>query len=248
MISFMKVDQRRIIKAQYFYKLKSFSNLLSPLMFMQLFGLLFSLGGIANGTKGQGRLELSYYSADFIYIMTAIWLLIIAIQMTGHDYRGQLLPFVRDDWTNHLSDMLFLLSASIIGIVFTRLSRYLLMNILFILGYDQMFTTYAPVTVLEWLKGIVAMVLFLWLISGFGYLIGTLVQWNRLFIVLIPAFFLGMLFILMIDPPLEKNVLYHLFVFYFQEHVFVFFAIKVLLTSFLFFLSAYGLSRRLEVS
>lgn len=250
-MSLSKVHLASIVKQQYQFKLKSYINLFNPLIIMQLIAVLFSLGGIGQGSRGgiEGDFNIYYYTTDYVIVFTIIWGFILAIQITSKDYREQTVPFVTNNLTENLSNIIFILTASTIGGVLAILSRFLFQAIVrFVFNYDRILGTEMTISFTELLMGILATILFIFLFSSFGYMIGMLVQFNRIFVVIIPVFFVGLLFYFAsTGGALEDNFVYQLFKFYFQEKVFLLFFLKVMFTSILFYIGSYMISSRLEV-
>lgn len=248
MMSLSQVNLNEIVKHQYQFKMKSYLELFNPLIFMQLIALLFSLGGIASGSKGVG-LTIQYYTVDYVIVFTMIWAFIIAIQVTSKDYREQTIPFVTNRLTESISNILFILTASIVGGLLALLSRFLLIAVIrFVFNFKQIFGMEMTMTFTEMLTGIVATTLYIFLFGTLGYLVGILVQRNKVFAGIIPAFALGLLFYYaQIGGAATDNFINNIFVFYFQEKVFLLFFLKIIITSALLYIGAYLISSRLEV-
>jgi len=249
MMSLSKIRLGKAVKNQYQFKCRAYINLFNSLVLMQLIAVLFSLGGIGQGSRGSIDLNIHYYTTDYVIVFTIIWALILAIQMTSRDFREQILPFVTNHLSNNLSNVFFILTASIIGGTLAIMSRFLFQAIVrFAFNYDQIFGTGMTITFTELFMGIFATILYIFMFSSLGYLIGMLVQFNKVFIAIIPAFFVGLLFYFANAGGFaEDNFVYRLFIFYFQEKVFLMFFLKVLITSALLYVSSYLISSRLEV-
>lgn len=240
-----------VVKHQYQFKLKAYIDLFNSLIVMQLIAIVFSLSGIGQGSRGSFDIDLNinYYTADYVVVFTIIWAFTIAIQITSKDYREQVFPFVTNNLAQHLSNILFLLTASAIGSILAILSRYFFQVIIrFIANYDQIFVTGLTITFTELLMGIIATILYVFLFSALGYFIGMLVQLNKIFIAIIPASFIGILFYFSkVGGFSGDNFIYRLLIFYFQEKVFFLFLLKMILTSALLYGISYFISSRLEV-
>jgi|SRR5665648_90122 len=115
MMSLNEVSLLSISLKQYFYKLKVNTNLLNGLMFAQLIALLFSLGGVGSMSSGNGQLtvSLSNYSANMIIIFSIIWIIIVALDLTTKAYKQMEIPLVGNRLTGNLSDIGFLMTASV---------------------------------------------------------------------------------------------------------------------------------------
>lgn len=248
-MSYTQVTLKEVVKKQYSLKLKAFTDLLNPLIFMQLIALFFSLNGIGQRGVG-GNLSITYYSTDFVVFFTILWAFIIAIQLRMKNYRQQMLPFVYNSTTTALSDGLFLLTASIIGAVFSLASRYILLAITrFVLQHDQLLGTNIIASPLELLMGVIATIVVIFTFGLIGYFVGTLIQWNKGFAyILLTVLIGGLLSVLLSGNETLLNILQMLFKFYFFEKNFFLFLVKFLGTASLGFFIALKLSHRLEVS
>lgn len=247
-MSLTRVNMAVIVKKQYRFKLKAYIQVLLSLIFIQVLALLFSLNGSASmgSTSGMLSVDLTYYSADFVVAFTMLWGFITAILITTKAYRNDDFVFVTNRATSNLANILFLLTASVIGGITAILSSFLLrvvvnifMNGIFVKSTQ---VVSAPA---EFLLGIYSTTLYIFLICAVGYLVGTLVQINKLFSVLLPAAFFGALILDGLNG--KVGVIGKTFEFFYTESSLVIFAVKVIVTVGLLFAAAAGLSNRLEV-
>lgn len=235
---------------QYKYKLRSFIWILPSMMVIQLIGMFFSLGSTMSTGGGNGvySINLSYFSSNAVIIFTILWIFLISLQITSVTYRENEFMFIRNKTSNVFSDVLFLMTASIIGTATALLSEYLVANIrYYIFGMVDLFGEGAAPAFLEIIYGIVALALMLFAFSMLGYLIGVLVQISKLFIVIIPAVFIGSIYLSEQMNIYGENFMMQLFQFYFQEPNFLLFVLKFILSALVFMFIALGLSQRLEV-
>lgn len=243
MMSLSKVKLPVIVKKQYFFKLKANVGLLNSLIILQLFGILFSMGG--TGASSSSYYHITYHTADFMIGFTIIWAFMIAVQLMSKDYRDHDFTVVTNRLATNLSNMLFLLTASIFGAITAVLSGYLSKVIIYFAFKPDYIAGATSLTFTELIFGFFATILYIFLFSMFGYLVGSIIQLNRAFIILLPVFALG--FIVLAAQDVQFNLLLFLFEFYFSESIFFLFLLKVVVASLLFFISATFISNRLEV-
>lgn len=247
-MSLTQVNMKDIVKKQYRYKLKAYIQVLSSLMFIQLLALLFSLNGVASMGSGGGLvdLEVKYYSADMVLAFTMLWGFISAILITTKAYRNDDFVFVANRLSSNLANILFLLTASVIGGITAILSSYLLRVVIQLFQTDVILKS-SQVLAAPWdlLLGIFSAVLYIFLVCSLGYLVGTLVQLNKLFAVLLPAGFIGLLLLNGLSG--NAGLIGSIFVFFITESSLPLFVIKVMVTAGLLFFGSAVLSNRLEV-
>lgn len=242
-MSLSTVKLSQTIRNQYIFKLKSNIGLFSSLIILQALAMLFSLGGA--GMSGGSFYTISYYTADYMIVFTMIWAFIVAIQLMTKDYRNHDFTFVTNRLGSSVANVLFLLTASIIGAITSLLSGYLLKVIVYY-SFKRGFlnSAFSP-PLKELIFGFIATILFIFIISLVGYLVGTIVQVNRAFVILLPVLFLGTLF--MAAQSGQDNLLIMIGEFYLQEFTFGLFLIKMVMTGLLLWISVRLLSNRLEV-
>lgn len=245
MMSLSTANLMDIVKKQYLFKLKANIDAFSSLVGIQVLAILFSLGGSSiHSSSSEGfYIEIKYYSADIVVVFTMIWALVTAITITTKQYRNNDFTFVTNRISSSLSNILFLLTASFVGALTAVLSRYLIQMIGLIIYKEEFFTTAFAGG--EILLGLVAALIYIFTISSIGYLVGALIQINKLFAVLFPVLMIGSLFL---DATMDREPsLIKIFQFYVMESSIFLFIIKMVLTSALFFLASIGILNRMEV-
>lgn len=247
-MSLTKVSLAEVVKKQYIYKLHAYIQAFLSLIILQVIAILFSLNGSGMMGSGGGMidLEVHYYSADIVVAFTILWGFITAILITTKAYRNDDFILVTNRISSNLSNVLFLLTASLIGGITANLSSFLLKIIISIFKSD--FYINSPVeivTVMDLFVGSGATVLYIFLFSALGYLVGILVQLNRVFAVVLPVVFVGGL--ILDGMRGDAGVIAAVFKFFFAESSFTLFLIKGICTLVLLFLAAFGLSNRMEV-
>ncbi|MFC3018030.1 hypothetical protein [Virgibacillus litoralis] len=235
-----------VVRKQIQFKMKSCIGMFSTLIVLQLIALVFSFGGtgMMGGTRSSLEYEMNYYSADIILVFTMLWAFINAILIKTKDYREDDFVFVTNRVSSNLSNIVLLLIVSIVGAITAMLSSYLLRIGIYFFS-DNKEIIYTEVEFLELLTGIIAAGLFIFLFSGLGYIIGTLVQLNKTFAFIIPVVFLG--FIFLVEMSSEVHLLLEIGKFYFNEESFWLLTSKTIMTSGLLFTAAMLVSNRLEV-
>lgn len=180
------------------------------------------------------EVEVHYYSADLVVGFTLLWGFITAIQTTTKAYRNDDFVFVTNRLVSNLSNTLFLMTASVVGGITAILSNYVLKLIinLFMKGSIAL-GMQGGASPLLLLLGILTTSLYILLFCGLGYLVGTLVQISKLFVVLLPALFIGSVFYA--GSTGTTGMVEDIFQFYFTESSLLLFMIKVLMTVVLFF-------------
>ena len=181
-----------VVKKQYVFKLKAYLPAFGTLVGIQLLAIFFSFGGVANMGTGNGDIEMNVtlYSADIVIVFTLLWAFITGILLTTKAYRYDDFAFVTNRVSSHLANVMFLVTASIIGGVCAILCRFPLK----VYTYYFVNSEYINLTsqsALELWMGILTTILYVLLLGAMGYFIGMLVQLNRLFIVVIPAVLIG---------------------------------------------------------
>jgi hypothetical protein len=232
-------------KNQYFYKLKANIDSFSSLVGIQLLAMLFSFGGVGSSGFGGGDISVNikYYSSDMIFAFTMIWAFITALTITTKPYRNYDFSFVTNRLSSSLANILFLGSASLLGGLTSVLSGNLLQVIAMLFLDEQLY--YLQGGSSHFILGISITFFYLFLISSIGYLVGTLVQVSKLFVVIIPGLFIGSLFLQAAsstEPTLWKIIQY-----YTMEPTVSLFILKAVLTTLALFTVAISILNRLEV-
>ena len=245
MMSLKTVNLAETVKKQFVFKLKANIDVFSSLVGIQLLAILFSLGGVASMGMGGTNIsvDVKYYSADLVIVFTMLWSFVTAITITTKPYRNHDFTFVSNRLSSSLSNILFLLTASFIGSMTAVLAGNLVKLLVSILFKQEIFHSYS--LSLELTLGIVITIIYVFFISSIGYLIGTLVQVSKGFIILIPVLFLGSIFF---DASMQREpYIIQVFQFFMMESSLFLFTLKTLLTSALLFIAAISLLNRMEV-
>jgi hypothetical protein len=236
-----------VVKKQFRFKWKSFRGVFSSLMILQIIGILFSLNG--DGTAGGGSEFFDYslqtFSGNILFGFVLLWGFISAIVITTRAYRYDDYTFVTNRMASHLSNLLFLLTASFISGVTVLLANQTVRLIVYFIRKQEVIST-VPTTTGQILLGIAVITLYILMFATLGYLAGMLVQYSKIFIIVLPALIFGAI---MMEGVIsgQSTLLPTLYVFFMEEDSFMQFMIKAVLTGGAAFGSAVLLSSRLEV-
>ena len=241
MMSFVQTTKSEIVKKQYLYKLKAYKGSYSSLMIVQIIGLLFSMmasGSMGGSSSGNFSYELDIYSTNMVFAFTLLWAFVTGMTITSKNYRYDDFSFVANRQTSNLSNMLFLLSVCAVAGMTAILIGFAY-RLLFPLVISAEIMS-APYTIANLAVGIIATVFYCVLLSALGYLIGTIVQLNKVFKFILPILLIGMLF-------MNSELISSMLQFYLMETLFLNFMFKVIIPTFVFFLLASVISNRMEV-
>ncbi|MBO0993870.1 hypothetical protein [Bacillus sp. SD088] len=246
MMSLIETSLSEVVWKQFVFKSKSFFTTFGTLVILQVLAIFFSSGG--SGSSGfHGRdlsVELTYYSGDIVVIFTILWTFSLAIFTTTKAARYDDYAFVGNRLSSHLANILFLLTASLIGGISATLCGYIVR----ILGYYSNELTMgaglfqAP---LDFLLSIGAISLYVFLFASFGYVLGMIIQLHQSLKYMLPVICVGVL-IASVSSGYDEEV-GAVFGFIMRESHFWLFLLKVLLISGIFFVVAILLSNKLEV-
>ncbi|MBN3553125.1 hypothetical protein JYA63_02480 [Fictibacillus nanhaiensis] len=235
-----------IVRKQYRYKLKSYFSVFTSLIVIQLLAILFSFNGtgMGGGTSNSISYEFYYYTSDIILVFMMIWAFITAIIITTRAYRYDDFSFVTNRTISQVSNILFLLSASIFAGITVYLSTHLFQILAFYFK-DNYSIIVDSLSFTEFLMGMITSILYIFLFASAGYLFGILVQLHKGFLLIIPTILFGGLILDGIggNPTLFVNVTN----FFGEETSFILFICKVAIVSSILLLASLGISNRMEV-
>lgn len=237
-MSLTETSLSQITVKQYRYKWNSFFGIFTSLFITQIVGIFFSLGSSSGGGSSSDFLSvnIAYFSGDIIIGFTFIWAIIVAILLTTKAYRYEDFTFVTNRLSSSISNILFLITASLVGGITTSLASVTYKLIIVFSYYDKELI-YAPTSVGELLMGMVVTTLYMFLFMSVGYLVGMIGQIHKLFMFVFPPLLLFLVF-------RNDGEVVNIFI---SESSFLLFFIKAISVSILFFAIAILLSNRMEV-
>ncbi len=232
-------------RKQYIFKLKAYMDSYTALVGIQMLGILFSLGGVGSMGMGGNGLDLTFrvFSSDIIFAFTIIWAFTTAITLTTRPYRNQEFTFVGNRLSGSLANILFLLTVSCAAGILSVLSGGLL-NVLAALVYDTQVYNMMMSDYADMFGGLLVAVFYIALASALGYLVGSLVQVHKIFIVILLGLFLGLL----VQEPYNNGNSYmiDLIAFFGKEELLPLFMIKVVASGAVLFSAATAILNRME--
>lgn len=233
------------VKKQFLFKLKANIDSISSLIWIQLLAILFSFGGVSTmGTSsGDVSIEVQYFTGDIVIAFTFIWSFVTAITLTTKPYRHHDFTFVTNRLSSSLSNILFFLCANVIGSVTAVLSGNVVSLIKYLFFETQLYHIQTGIG--EYIGGIAITFLYLCMLSALGYFIGSLVQYNKIFAILIPVLFIGSFMIGTSDQG--SPFLIGLYQFYVKESSIFIFLIKSVITTILLLVPSISILNRMEV-
>lgn len=247
-MSFATTNLAKLVKKQTSFKLRAFYSVFTTLLLLQIIAILFSFNAIISSTSATMNnvsVSINYISVDAVIFFTLLWAFITAILITTKAYRNDDFTFVTNRISSSLSNISFLLIASVVGGITALLSRYVSRVIMFYTTDIPTLRTEAFVeTPSEFFVGMFATILYVLLFSALGYFTGMLVQLHKVFVALLPAGYIGLL---ILGAKMRNDVGNEVIEFYGNEASLTMFMIKIVATTILLFGSATALSNRLEV-
>lgn len=244
MMSLTEPSPLSIIKVQYLFKLKSYTSMFINLIAVQVLGILLSFGGVSSIQSSTYKVD--HITGDLIIILTFIWLVTLGI-LTARESFDLDFSFVTTRLTSNLSNILFLITSSIMAGVSATLCGLFLRTIMFINNTNVLVTSFEPY---QLLISVAAVSLYAVLISSFGYFLGMVIRKKRILIVLLPIIAVVLLFF---EPGTfyqnisHQGIITSSITFFTQENSFTIFVAKSLSVSILFYLGVITFSSRMEV-
>ncbi|MBS4210144.1 hypothetical protein [Bacillus sp. FJAT-50079] len=244
-MSFIEMSLTNVVKRQFRFKLKAYSGMFGTLVIMQLIGLVFSLLGpyqySGYGLTSATNVSFHYYSTDVVILFTMLWAFISALLITTKATRYDDFAFITNRMSSLLANILFLFAAGAVGGISAILCSYIVKIFYYFTGNIE-FMSSSPGQIFI---GFVAATLYVFLFSAFGYLIGAFIQMSKLFIIIFPALFIGMI---AVGVPLGQEekitAIYHFFA---SESSLLLFALKIIIVSGLCFVCSAAILNRMEV-
>lgn len=244
-MSLSRISLQEVVKKQYSYKLQAYIQVFMSLVFIQVFGILFSFNGVGMMGTSSNTFDINvhFYSADIVIVFTMLWAFISAILITTQAYRNDDFAFITNRLTSNISNLLFLLTASMIGGLTALLSSHVIRILMYVLGQSEYL--YTPTEASEWIIGFIATVLYVLLFAAIGYFFGTLVQLHKIFAVLLPVIFIGIM--ILGAGTMYGSIMKSVFEFIFEEASLAIFIVKIGVLVAILFSGSVLLSNRMEV-
>ncbi|KYG27610.1 hypothetical protein [Alkalihalobacillus trypoxylicola] len=234
-----------IVYKQWKFKISANNSFFSSLLWIQIIGILLS--SVMNTSMFSSSLvSVEVINANIVIVFTFIWGFIIGNTLTSKANRYEDFTYVSNKLSQLLSNICFLLTASVIGGVTAFLSGYVIRIVKMILLSDMQLAYVSADSLIITFAGIIATISYVWLFSAFGYFVGILVHWHKLFIIIIPSFFIAIL-ILSQTPNQLNGFLAFMGDWFFMQQSFLLFVVAILVSITFFFSISLLVSNRLEV-
>lgn len=247
-MSLKEISLSSITLKHYVYKLKGHSGLVYSLMFVQLLGLLLSMGpGSGSGGSGGDFLSVSVreYSADAILIFSFVWIIVMASLLGSKDYRSMEFSLVTNRISSHLSNILILVTGSVFaGVTSTLMSALHRILLVITLNPSEFIFGGLRIASANLLLGIFVSSLYMLLLAAGAYLVRMIIELNKSFGIILSLVIIAFVFGTVRIFALNIGNLIH---FYTSESSLGIFVIKVLFTVLVLFGLSIFTSNRMEV-
>lgn len=245
MMSLIEANYHEVIKRQYIFKLRTHFDLLYLIIISQMVGILLSF--MAIGSSSSSFLSVNYYNSSIVIVLTLISMFVVSLNLATDNYRNMDFAFVTNRFTSNMSNILILISLALITALTATLSGALTrIALYFMVGPEKIALDGFVLTPIKLCMDFLTVMLISMLISSIGYLFGCLAQKNKAFILMLPVFLVGLIFILRTNG-VGLNFIKNMFEFYFSEKSIFIYAIKLILTSIVFFAFSTLLTDKIEV-
>ena len=244
-----KTSLLNVTKTQYRYKLKAYIGLFGTLAAVQAIAILLSLGGMGGASTGDNTIffSIKMLSNEMIVFFTFFWIFVVSVILTTRDYRDGDAMFVSNRLSSNLANGTFLLTCCLAGGLSAVLSGVVLrLAVFFSSGGAGIVSRNFFMTPTELAAGVAVSTLYLLLFGAAGYLCGMLVQYSKVFVVMFPSLFFGLLILAGRDDRIGE-VLLPAINFVVQESSLILLALKIILIAVVIFGIASLLSNRTEV-
>lgn len=248
-MSLTKASLPDVIKVQFKYKLRACVGLFGGLAGAQIMATLLSLGASGGMGTNVGTIFFSVklVSNDIIVWLTLLWAFVVSIVLTTRGYRDIDAAFVSNRLSSNLANGIFLLVCSLVGGLSSVLSGVVLRLIFFFSTGDAGIVNqnFFPAPA-ELMIGTAVTVLYLLLFAAAGYLCGMLAQFSKVFVVILPSSFFGLLILSGRNAEVRERLM-PIINFVTQESSLILLTLKIILIAAVLFGSAFLLSNRMEV-
>lgn len=178
------------------FKLKAYMGAILSLVFAQIIGIIFSMNGTS--TMGSGvnniQVEVTTITLDALFVLVNIWALIVGNLLTTKAYRYDDFSFVATRLSSNIANIIFLCIVSTFAGITTFFANYILRSIYFLSGKSEYINSPGFLDdPLGSLLTIVVVTIVILVMTAGGYLAGLLIQNSKIFIFLIPVFYLSII-------------------------------------------------------
>ncbi|ARK24802.1 hypothetical protein SporoP37_09080 [Sporosarcina sp. P37] len=236
-----------LAKRQYVFKLSANGAVFTTLIVLQIIGTVFISGASSTSMSDWGEpisFNFTSISNDGQVGLTLFWALIVGFLLTSAAQRNESFSFVTNRLTFQLANFYFICTAALFGGVTTVLLGSV-MKIVALFGDNVIIETAGLLSSpLDYFSRILVMTAYTLLLLMTGYLLGTLIQFSKLFIALFGlVWFVYITFGFRVSVGEGDSLLY----FYYGETSILLFILKVAVSVAVLFGISFFVTNRLEV-
>lgn len=227
------------VKSSFKFKFRTYQGMFITMILIQMIATLFALG---NNSFQLGEGISGYiYSGDIIIILTIVWAIWMTFMLTGQSAQNIMFTFVTNRYSHHVSNFIFIIVLSAIGGVTAYMLSFIFKIGAYLYNGPDLLLESEPLETIYILSGLVGTVFYTLLFSMLAYIIGTLVQWHRIFIGLVPVIFIALM-----SNFSDKITEFIGYLVFYENNLFIFVLNVSVITVILFLLSIF-IGRRQEV-
>src|SRR5690554_6263639 len=248
MMSLTKTDLWTLVYKQFGYKLQAHRNLFMGLILAQLLAVFFSIGGggMSSTASENMVLRLRSYNGIIILIFTMFWSLAVSIIITAWSSRDMDFTFVTNKLSSNVSNICCLSAGAVAGALTSTICAVALRVLIYLVhGSGSTQAENFFLSPLDLLICILGMFFYILLVMSLGYFAGVLMRIHRVFMIIIPAAGIFLLFSSASQMlPLNIAAIVRFFT---HENSLPVFGVKVIAAAGLLFCLSIVLSDRIEV-
>lgn len=239
-----------VVKRQYFFKMNANAASFTALIVMQIIALLISFNGSGYSSSPVynqfPKIEWIDLSNDFPVALTLLWAFVLGLILTSAAQRNESFSFVTNRLSYHLSNFLFMVTASIIG-GFTAALTGAVVKLYAFLRFDDVIvqTPGLIASPTDFSTRTITAIGYMLLFFLISYTIGSLVQRSMLFI---PIFIVGWIALMSLNGAWNgEQYVMNIIIFFGNERSLPLFLIKICGTVLALFAVSTAITNRLEV-
>ena len=181
-----------VVKSQVSFKLQVSLSAVVSLVIIQILALVLSSMG--SGMSSNGDINIYIYSLDLVLLFMVVWSIIVGYLIPSKGYRFDDASFVGTPKSSNIANGIMLFLLSLFAGVTTYLTYYILFIVLYFRGMEVVRSATFLDEPFQAFLTILVFIFYIWLAGAVGYLAGTLVQYSKLFKLVLPVAALTLLF------------------------------------------------------
>ena len=144
--------------------------------------------------SSNGDLHIYIYSLDLVLLFMVVWSIIVGYLLPSKGYRLDDASFVGTPTSSNIANGIMLFILSVFAGVTTYLTYYLLFLVFHFMGIEIVRSTTILEEPLQAILTILVFIFYIWVAGAAGYLAGTIVQYSKVFKLVLPVVALTLLF------------------------------------------------------